>query len=102
MSKVALIIGASGIGEAIALKLLKDGYTVYNGSRSPAHHERIINITVDVANEEAIRRALRIVWEAEHRIDALIYPPVSACLLLLKMWIYRMSITFFRLICSVC
>lgn len=74
MSKVALIIGASsGIGEAIALKLLKDGYTVYNGSRSPAHHERIINITVDVANEEAIRRALRIVWEAEHRIDALIY-----------------------------
>ena len=26
-----------------------------------------------MANEEAIRRALRIVWEAEHRIDALIY-----------------------------
>lgn len=74
VSKVALIIGASsGIGEAVAHELLKQNYIVYNGSRSRAHNEQIINITVDVVNDEAIRRALRIVWEAEHRIDVFIY-----------------------------
>lgn len=74
MSKVALVIGASsGIGEKVANLLISEHYIVYNGSRRKTKNEHIINLTVDVANDETIKKAIRIVWEKERRLDLFIY-----------------------------
>ncbi|HEV2605612.1 MAG TPA: oxidoreductase [Microvirga sp.] len=78
MGKVALVTGASsGIGEAIAARLLEDGYIVYAGARRLARMaalERMgarllaLDLTVDASMQAAMQRVLG----KTGRIDALV------------------------------
>lgn len=75
MKKVVFITGASsGIGEAIATRLSKHGYSVYGTSRYEVDDTNL-NFTflqLDVRNEESIHQAINKVIEKEGRIDVLI------------------------------
>lgn len=74
MNKVAVIVGASsGIGLECAKKLMKDGDTVYNCSRTEASYEGIKNLSLDVVNVEDIGKCLDSVMHNEKRIDIAIY-----------------------------
>ena len=79
MSKVALITGgASGIGEASARKFVSDGYQVAILDRDAARGREIVHhlgdaahfFACDVADPEAIQRAVDGVARALGRIDA--------------------------------
>jgi len=74
--RVAIVTGASsGIGEAVALALLAQGWLVFGASRSPS--ERIVasgfrHVPLDVTDDGAVRRAVHDVARQTGRIDALI------------------------------
>ncbi|MDR3292924.1 MAG: SDR family NAD(P)-dependent oxidoreductase [Clostridiales bacterium] len=72
--KVVFMIGASdGIGEKTAALLLKNGYKVYNGSRTECGITGVVNITLDAANPDSVVCAVTDIVSRETRIDALIY-----------------------------
>jgi len=78
-NKVVAIIGASsGIGYYTAEKLLHEGYSVYNLSRTKANYCRYCeprheNLCCDVMDGDEIRRAINTIVREEGRIDALVY-----------------------------
>ncbi|MEM7567394.1 MAG: SDR family oxidoreductase [Pseudomonadota bacterium] len=59
-ARVTLVTGASsGIGRALALRLLEEGHTVLNVSRrpSPEAHDHLQDIALDLTDSEATSRA---------------------------------------------
>lgn len=74
-TRVVLITGASsGLGNAIALHLVKNNYIVYGTSRNPK--EEILNgihfLKLEVTNPESIQELVKKINAAEGRIDYLI------------------------------
>lgn len=76
--KVALVTGASsGIGEATALRLLRDGHTVYGAARRV---ERMAGVEaggghalrLDVTDDGSLQAAVQAILDAEGRIDVLV------------------------------
>ena len=73
MSKVAVISGgSSGIGRAAAALFAKNGYTVYELSRTGSSTDAVHHITADITKEEDVRRAMALVGSEQGRIDLLI------------------------------
>jgi NAD(P)-dependent dehydrogenase (short-subunit alcohol dehydrogenase family) len=76
--RVALVTGASsGIGQAIARRLLRDGWTVYGGARrvdkmADVQAEGARTLSLDVTDEQSLQSAVREILAAEGRIDALV------------------------------
>lgn len=76
--KVALVTGASaGIGKAIVLRLLADGWTVYGGARRVERMEDLRAagaqvLALDVTDEASLQGAVKEMLSAEGRIDALV------------------------------
>src|SRR5437762_1249952 len=75
---VALVTGASsGMGKDVALRLLKEGYTVYGGAR---RIERMTDIeqaggnaiALDVTADASMRAAIERICHEHSRIDVLI------------------------------
>ena len=83
MSRVALVTGAgSGIGRAVALELLADGWTVVLAGRRPdaldatrraagAHAERAVAIPTDVTDPGSVERLFARIRETSGRLDVL-------------------------------
>ena len=73
MQKIYIVTGASsGIGLAIANKLVENGDIVYSFSRSPAPNERIKHIVCDVTNAEQVKESFKQVCDTEGRIDCVV------------------------------
>ena len=73
MSKVAVVTGASsGIGEAVARRLLKEGYRVYGLSRRGTAPEGALGMQLDVTDESRVGEVFRDIVRREGRIDLLI------------------------------
>ena len=71
--RVALVTGGtSGIGLAAAKALAEKGCAVFTLSRRPAEIPGIRSLTADVTDEEAVRRALALLFEEAGRIDILV------------------------------
>jgi len=64
--------GSSGIGQATARLFARNGYRVYEMSRSGVSQEGIVHITGDVTRPADCREAVRQVVEQEGAIDVLI------------------------------
>lgn len=74
MKKIALIIGgSSGIGLAVAKKLLKNDYIVYNGSRNICPETAVNSIFLDVNQPNAIKDAVDKIVETHNQVDLLVY-----------------------------
>lgn len=73
MIKTCIITGASsGIGRATAIKMLSEGYKVYDLSRHDASTAGIKHIDCDVTDDESVKAAIANVVSAEGNIDILI------------------------------
>jgi short-subunit dehydrogenase len=78
MSKVVLITGASsGFGKATAMRLKREGYTVYGASRNTTKLEDLsqkgINVfPLDVTDDESVKSCVKAVIKKEGRLDVLI------------------------------
>jgi len=78
MSKVAIITGASsGMGESTAIELAKKGYKVYGVARRlekmKGLEEKGMGIlSMDLTDEESIKKGVDIILEKEGRIDVLV------------------------------
>lgn len=78
MSNVALVTGASsGIGEAVAEKLLDQGYVVYAGARRLARMRNLERkgarlLSLDLTDEDSMRAAVDRIAGETGRIDALV------------------------------
>jgi len=78
MNNIVLITGASsGIGKAAAKLLLANGCTVYAGARRLDHLRDLESLgarimSLDVTDEESLKKAAATVLEAERRLDTLI------------------------------
>jgi 3-oxoacyl-[acyl-carrier protein] reductase len=75
MPPVALITGTSkGLGYALALRLLAEGWTVHGFSRqsSAIEHSQFTGHLVDITDESAVRIAVENVAQSAARIDLLI------------------------------
>lgn len=76
--KVALVTGASaGIGEATALKLLKQGYTVYAAARRVEKMQSLakagaIVLAMDVTDDASMQAGVRKIIAQSGRIDVLV------------------------------
>lgn len=77
-SRVVLVTGASaGIGKSIVRKLLSDGWRVYGGARrvekmSDIQVEGAKTLSLDVTDDESMKKAVQALISAEGRIDALV------------------------------
>jgi 3-oxoacyl-[acyl-carrier protein] reductase len=75
MPPIALITGTSkGLGSALALRLLAEGWTVHGFSRqrTAIEHPQFTGHLVDITDESAVRIAVENVAQAAARIDLLI------------------------------
>lgn len=75
MPPVALITGTSkGLGYALALRLLAEGWTVHGFSRQSTaiEHSQFTGHLVDITDESAVRIAVENVAQSAARIDLLI------------------------------
>ena len=73
MSKVALVTGgSSGIGKATAALLAKNGYRVYELSRTGGDGPDIHHVTGDVTDPDSVKAAVSSVLEQEDHIDLLV------------------------------
>lgn len=73
MIKTCIITGASsGIGRATAIKMLSEGYKVYDLSRHDASTAGIKHIDCDVTDDESVKAAIANVVSEEGNIDILI------------------------------
>jgi NAD(P)-dependent dehydrogenase (short-subunit alcohol dehydrogenase family) len=77
-SKVALVTGASaGIGKAIVLRLLAEGWVVYGGARRTELMNDLLQagakvLPLDVTSEVSMAAAVATVLQAEGHLDALV------------------------------
>jgi NAD(P)-dependent dehydrogenase (short-subunit alcohol dehydrogenase family) len=77
MNKVILITGASsGIGKDAALRLIKEGHTVYGAARRVDRMQDLVSagghaMALDVTNEEQIVQAVAQVIQEQGKIDVL-------------------------------
>ena len=73
MKRVCVLTGgSSGIGKATASLLAKNGFTVYELSRSGADAESIRHITADVTEPEQVKAAVAQVIAEQSQIDLLV------------------------------
>ena len=74
MRRVAVVTGASrGIGRAVALRLLQEGYRVYGLCRSiPEKKAGIRFLACDISVKENAERAIEKILEREGRIHVLV------------------------------
>ena len=75
MSKVALVTGASsGIGEAIALHLIEEGYKVYGTSRRSRESDPqgIQFLQLDVDDDDSVKKGAASFFNQESSIDLLV------------------------------
>ena len=75
MGKYVLITGtSSGIGKAVALRLLDRGFDVFGCDRQPAsiEHPHFYGITMDVTSEEAVQAAFISVSRMTDRLAAVV------------------------------
>jgi short-subunit dehydrogenase len=71
--QVVLITGASsGIGACCAAHLSKNGYRVYGGARGVVTAPGVEPLTLDVADDASVARAVETVLAREGRIDVLV------------------------------
>jgi len=79
MKRVCILTGgSSGIGLATAELLAKEGFTVYELSRSGKDAANIVHLTADVTDAAQVRGAVSKVLSAEGRIDLLVCNAGSA------------------------
>ncbi|MCL2061872.1 MAG: SDR family NAD(P)-dependent oxidoreductase [Firmicutes bacterium] len=72
--RVAIVVGgSSGIGYHTALGLCREGYSVYNLSRTDSEPGYIRNICADATDKDEIGRAIQSVFAREGRVDVLVY-----------------------------
>src|SRR5215470_5012160 len=75
-ARVALVTGAgSGLGRAIALGLMKDGFAVFGTSRRPGDRVALTEfpmIALDVRSDESVRLALQEIRSGAGRLDVLV------------------------------
>jgi len=77
-SRVVLVTGASaGIGKSIVRKLLSDGWRVYGAARrvekmSDIQSEGAKTLSLDVTDDESMKKAVQALISSEGRIDALV------------------------------
>ena len=75
--KIIIVTGASsGMGKDGALRLIKEGHTVYGGARDVEQMQELVAagghiLALDVTNIESIKAAVDAVIQAEGRIDVL-------------------------------
>lgn len=78
MKKVALVTGASsGIGKAIARRLVKDGLTVYVAARRTELMDDLvadgaISLALDITNDEAVQKTVAEIIKHSGKIDVLV------------------------------
>ena len=78
MSKVILITGASsGIGKETALKLIKEGHTVYGGARRVEKMKDLVDaggksVKLDVTNEKNVVSVVKKIIKEQGKIDVLV------------------------------
>jgi NAD(P)-dependent dehydrogenase (short-subunit alcohol dehydrogenase family) len=72
-NRVVLVTGASsGIGACCAAFLAANGFRVYGGSRSAVAAQGVEPLTLDVANDASVTRAVETILAREGRLDALV------------------------------
>jgi short-subunit dehydrogenase len=72
-NRVILVTGASsGIGACCAAYLAASGFRVYGGSRSPVITQGVEALTLDVADDASVTRAIETILAREGRLDALV------------------------------
>src|SRR5215472_15620039 len=75
-ARVALVTGAaSGLGRAIALALMKDGFAVFGTSRRPedrAGPREFPILALDVRSDDSVRIALQEIRSSAGRLDVLV------------------------------
>ena len=73
MSRVAIVTGAgSGIGLSASKALARDGWTVYDFSRTDRAAPNVKHIGCDISDEAQVRAAIARVIEEQGRIDLLL------------------------------
>lgn len=73
-SKVVFIIGASsGIGLAVAKKLIKEGHKVYCGARRICPVDEVKSLIVDVVKPETVEVAVKQIIDENGRLDWFVY-----------------------------
>jgi len=73
MNKVAIVTGAgSGIGLSASKALARDGWTVYDFSRTDRAAPNVKHIGCDISDEAQVRAAVSHVMEEQGRIDLLL------------------------------
>ncbi len=73
MGNIAVITGgSSGIGKSTAKLLFKNGYKVYELSRTGKNEDGIIHITADITNPADIQGAFKEVFDKEGKINLLV------------------------------
>lgn len=71
--KVALVTGgSSGIGKAVCLRLLSEGYTVYEFSRREADVSEVNHVSCDITDEVCVNASVERVVARSGRIDLLV------------------------------
>lgn len=71
--KIAIVTGASsGLGESIANELIKEGYVVYNISRTKPKNKNVHHVECDLSKVSSIKNAINKIGKKYGKIDLLV------------------------------